>query len=140
TEFVRDVPLSKVVHVASIMREPGLVLYSGHEPKIALHAMQEQEVEFAFVVDSRSQLRGVINLDEVKEAISHNVAKLDEVVKESPLQVGPDQPIEEVIPLSASSDNPIAVVDEDGKLIGEVPHVALLEGMSGRENNNDSAR
>ena len=140
TEFVRDVPLSKVVHVASIMREPGLVLYSGHEPKIALHAMQEQEVEFAFVVDSGSQLRGVINLDEVREAISHNVAKLDEVVKESPLQVGPDQPIEEVIPLSASSDNPVAVVDEDGKLIGEVPHVALLEGMSGNENNNDSAR
>lgn len=140
TEFVRDVPLSKVVHVASIMREPGLVLYSGHEPKIALHAMQEKEVEFAFVVDSRSQLRGVINLDEVREAISHNVAKLDEVVKESPLQIGPDQPIEEVIPLSASSDNPIAVVDEDGKLIGEVPHVALLEGMSGKENNNDSAR
>ena len=140
TEFVRDVPLSKVVHVNGIMREPELMVYGGHNPKIALHAMQEKEVEYAFVVDSNSQLRGVITLDEVRQAIEHDVTRLDEIVKESPLQVGPDQAIEEVIPLAASSDNPVAVVDEDGKLIGEVPHVALLEGMSGKENNNDSAR
>jgi len=139
TEFVRDVPLSKVVQVKGIMREPELILYGGHKPSIALHAMQEKEVEYAFVVDSKSYLKGAITLDEIRQAIKQNAARLDEVVEESPLQVGPDQPIEEVIPLAASSGNSVAVVDEDGKLIGEVPHVALLEGMSGKENNNGAA-
>ena len=138
TEFVRDVPRSKVVTVGSIMREPELTLYSGHEPSIALHAMNEKEVESAFVVDSGSRLRGVITLGEVRQAMTRNVAKLDEVVKASSLQIGPEQPIEEVIPMAASSDNPIAVVDEDGKLIGEVPHLALLSGMAGKENSNDA--
>jgi len=139
TEFVRDVPRSKVVTVGSIMREPELTLYNGHGPAVALHAMNEKGVECAFVVDAGSRLRGVITLDEVKQAMVHNVARLDEVVKGSALQIGPEQSIEEVIPMAASSDSPVAVVDEDGRLVGEVPHVALLSGIAGKENSNDTA-
>ena len=138
TEFVRDVPRSKVVSVRNIMREPELKLYRWQGPKVALHAMSEKNIRRAFIVDSWGRLSGVITLNEVARAIVRHVQRLDEVAREHALQIGPDQAIEEVIPLAASSDNPVAVVDEGGRLIGEVPRVALLLGMMGKENSNDT--
>jgi glycine betaine/proline transport system ATP-binding protein len=58
------------------------------------------------------------------------------VVKGNAIQIGPDQPIEEVIPLAATTDNPVAVIDEDERLIGEVPRTELLLGIAGEETNN----
>ena len=136
TEFVRDVPRGKVIPVKNVMREPGLILYPWQGPKVALHAMKEKDITSAFVVDSWSRLKGIIMLDEVTRAITRNITRLDEVTREDSLQIGPDQPIEELIPLTAASDRPVAVVDENGRLVGEVPRVALLLGMAGKENGN----
>ncbi len=33
---------------------------------------------------------------------------------------------------------PVAVIDEDERLIGEVPRTELLLGITGKENNNDT--
>jgi CBS-domain-containing membrane protein len=46
--------------------------------------------------------------------------------------------LEEAIPLAAASDHPIAVVDEDERLIGEVPRTELLLGITGEETGNGS--
>jgi glycine betaine/proline transport system ATP-binding protein len=44
--------------------------------------------------------------------------------------VGPDAYIEEIIPLAARTESPIAVVDKEGRLLGEVHRGALLAGMT----------
>ncbi|UCG10316.1 MAG: glycine betaine/L-proline ABC transporter ATP-binding protein [Dehalococcoidia bacterium] len=135
TEFVRDVPRSKVVLVKSIMRDPEVTLYSWQGPKVALHDMRQNDVQYAFIMDPGRRLRGIINFDEARQAVKDGVTRLSQIVKGNALQIGPDQPIEEVIPLAATSPNPVAVIDEDERLIGEVPRVALLMGMMGEENN-----
>jgi len=140
TEFVRDVPRSKVIPVRNIMREPEVTLYSWQGPKVALHDMREKDIQYAFVMDPGRRLRGIITLNEARQAIKDGVTRLSKVVKGNALQIGPDQPIEEVIPLAATSDNPVAVVDEDERLIGEVPRVALLLGMMAEEKNNNAAQ
>lgn len=138
TEFVRDVPRSKVVPVRNIMKEPAVTLYSWQGPKVALHEMREKDVQYAFIMDPGRRLRGVITLDEARQAIKDDVTRLSKMVKGNALTIGPDQPIEEVIPLAAATDNPVAVIDEDERLIGEVPRTELLLGMTGKENSNDT--
>ncbi|MFQ6121721.1 MAG: glycine betaine/L-proline ABC transporter ATP-binding protein [Dehalococcoidales bacterium] len=138
TEFVRDVPRGKVVPVRNIMKEPEVTLYSWQGPKVALHEMREKDVPYAFIMDPGRRLRGVITLDEARQAIRKGVARLSKMVKGNALQIRPDQPIEEVIPLAATSDNPVAVIDEDERLIGEVPRTELLLGMAGEEKGNES--
>lgn len=140
TEFVRDIPRSKVIPVRNIMREPEVTLYSWQGPKVALHDMREKDVQYAFVMDPGRRLRGIITLNEARQAIKDGVTRLSKVVKGNALQIGSEQPIEEVIPLAAASDNPVAVVDEDERLIGEVPRVALLLGMMAEEKNNNAAQ
>ncbi len=136
TEFVRDVPRSKVVPVRNIMKEPAVTLYSWQGPKVALHEMRQSNVAYAFILDPGRRLRGVVTQEEAKQAAKNGVIRLSKMVKGNALQIGPDQPIEEVIPLAAATDNPVAVIDEDERLIGEVPRTELLLGMSGEENNN----
>ena len=138
TEFVRDVPRSKVVPVKNIMKEPAVTLYSWQGPKVAMHEMRGKDVQYAFVMDPGRRLRGVITLDEARQAIKRGVIRLSKMVKGNALQIGSDQPIEEVIPLAAATDHPVAVIDEDERLIGEVPRTELLLGMAGKENNNDT--
>ena len=103
-----------------------------------LSACREKDIQYAFVMDPGRRLRGVITLDEARQAIRNGVIRLSKMVKGNALQIGSDQPIEEVIPLAAATDNPVAVIDEDERLIGEVPRTELLLGMAGKENNNDT--
>jgi len=138
TEFVRDVPRSKVVPVRNIMKEPAVTLYSWQGPKVAIHEMREKDVQYAFLMDPGRRLRGVITLDEARQAAKNGVIRLSKMAKGNALQIGADQPIEEVIPLAAATDNPVAVIDEDERLIGEVPRTELLLGMAGKENGNDT--
>ena len=135
-EFVRDVPRSKVVPVRNIMNEPKVTLYSFQGPKVALMEMKQNNANYAFILDPGRRLRGVVTADEARQAIKEGVARLSKMVKGNALQIGPDQPLEEVIPLAAASDNPVAVVDEDERLIGEVPRTELLMGMTREENSN----
>jgi len=138
TEFVRDVPRSKVVPVRNIMKEPEVTLYSWQGPKVAIHEMREKDVQYAFLMDPGRRLRGVITLDEARQAIKKGITRLSKMAKGNALQIRSDQPIEEVIPLAAATDNPVAVIDEDERLIGEVPRTELLLGMAGKENSNDT--
>ena len=135
-EFVRDVPRSKVVPVRNIMNEPKVTLYSFQGPKVALMEMKQNNANYAFILDPGRRLRGVVTADEARQAIKEGVVRLSKMVKGNALQIGPDQPLEEVIPLAAASDNPVAVVDEDERLIGEVPRTELLMGMTREENSN----
>ena len=56
------------------------------------------------------------------------------VVGERPTQattVDPDTSIEDIIPLAARTEQPIAVIDSDGRLLGEIHRGDLLAGMAG---------
>ncbi|MDP6043187.1 MAG: glycine betaine/L-proline ABC transporter ATP-binding protein [Dehalococcoidales bacterium] len=138
TEFVRDVPRSKVVPVRNIMKDPAVTLYSWQGPKVAVHEMRQNDVQYAFILDPGRRLRGVITRDEAKQAIKDGITRLSKLVKGNALQIGPNQPIEEVIPLAATSDNPVAVIDEDERLIGEILRTELLLGMTREDNSNDT--
>ena len=136
TEFVRDVPRSKVVPVRNIMKEPEVTLYSWQGPRVALYEMRTKSVQYAFVMDPGRRLRGVITSDEAKKAIKDGVTRLSKIVKGNALRISADRPLEELIPLAATSDLPVAVIDEDERLVGEVPRTELLQGMTGEENGN----
>jgi Mg/Co/Ni transporter MgtE len=95
--------------------------------------METKTIDRAFVVDSQDKLIGVIKSEDIRQAVIRNICRLCEVKIEAAVRIGADQPIRELLPLAASSDCTIAVVDENEKLIGEVSREALLLGMIGKE-------
>jgi glycine betaine/proline transport system ATP-binding protein len=139
TEFVRDVPLSKVVRVSSVMRWPEVMLYGWQGPKVALHEMSREDVNHALVVDRAGKFRGSVSLDDVRHAAQTGITRLEQMELDETVRISPDQYLDDAIPLAATSGRSIAVVDDGGSLVGEVPHVALLMGMAGQEENQEDS-
>ena len=115
------------------MRWPHAILYVWQGPMVALRALREVNADHALVVDAKGNFKGSVTIDEVRQAAHQGISRLAQMALDTELQIGPDQTIEDVIPLAASSDHAVAVVDEEGWLVGEVPPYALFMGMMGEE-------
>jgi glycine betaine/proline transport system ATP-binding protein len=132
-DFMRDIPRGKVILVRNIMVEPKLILYDWQGPQVALFAMRARNVDHAFLVDVKRKLKGLVTVDEVKRALGNNVQSLKLMTREDTPRIESDRPIEEAVRLATTTEQPLAAVDPDGNLLGEVPRVLLLSAMVGAE-------
>ena len=130
TEFVRDVSRAKVIQAKAIMREPDVVVYERQGPRAALHAMDNHGLDAVFLIARDFKLRGILTEEQAKLVESERRRSLDGAPFTPALTTSPDTFIEEIIPLAAQSEHPIAVVGDNGSLLGEIPRGALLTGIS----------
>ena len=129
-EFVRDVSRAKFIQVESIMKRPGLVLREGQSPRVALQAMRAHGVEDAFLVAEDLTFRGIITAGAVNALAGESEASLSGAEVAGATTADRQTHIEDIIPLAAQTDQPIAVVGDGGRLVGEIDRSTLLEGMS----------
>ena len=132
TDFVRDVSRAKVIQAKAIMREPDVVMYERQGPRVALHTMQNYGLDAVFLIGRDFTLRGILTEDEAKALVSQRKESLEEANIIPAMTTDPDAYIEEIIPMAAETEQPIAVVADNGILLGEIDRGALLMGMSGR--------
>ena len=132
-EFVRDVSRAKVIQAGAIMREPDATVYEWQGPRAALHTMDNSSHEALFLVARDSTLRGILTEEQARTLASQGLKSLASVNVTPAQTAGPETPIEDIIPLAARSRHPIAVVSDDGKLLGEIRRGTLLTGISSRD-------
>ena len=129
SEFVQDVSRAKVIRAGSIMQEPDLVIEEGQDAEAALRAMQGNGADAAFIVGDDRRLMGIATQDEVAGLAGQGEGSLAGARWDALATTSPDTFIEEIIPLAAQTERYIAVVDDEGRLLGEIQRRALLEGM-----------
>ncbi len=130
TEFVRDVSRAKVIQAKAIMQEPEAVVYEWQGPRAALLTMDNHGLDAVFLIARDFTLRGVLTEERAKALASRRTGSLEGAQVASALTTSPEAYIEEVIPIAAQSEYPIAVVGDKGSLLGEIRRGALLTGMS----------
>ncbi len=128
--FVKDVSWAKVIRTKAIMDQPEAVIHEREDPGTALQTMRENSAQMLFFVGRDRVLNGLIARDEVNALADQNENNLEKARIQPAMTAGPDSYIEKIIPMAAVSDHPIAVVDERGRLLGEVRRAALLAGMT----------
>ena len=128
--FVQDVARAKVIQARAIMQEPDAVVNDWQGPRAALHAMRSSDTDVLLVLDRDRVLKGILTEDHAGKLAREKVESLREVELGDVMTAHPDAYIEELIPMAASTEHPIAVVNEEGRLLGEVHRGALLTGMS----------
>ena len=129
SEFVQDVSRAKVIQASAIMREPDAVVHAWQGPRAALHEMQANDIDAVFVLGHRRTFVGILTEDRAASLARRGVDRLDDVELDATKTTTPDAYIEEIIPMAAETEHPIAVLSEDGRLLGEVHRGALLMGM-----------
>ena len=129
TEFVRDVSRAKVIQAKAIMREPPVV-YEWQGPRAALRTMDSHGRDAMFLISRDFTLRGILTEERAKALASQRIKSLEGVEVTPALTTSPETYIEEIIPIAARSDYPVAVVGDNRSLLGEIRRGALLTGMS----------
>jgi glycine betaine/proline transport system ATP-binding protein len=128
-EFVRDVSKTKILGAGSIMQEPATTVSGSQGPDTALQVMQSKDERYAFVLNSASNLIGVVTAEQAASAVQRGVTSLQDLdYPESSLcpKVSTDTAIDNLITLAAETECPISVIDDGGKLLGVIPRTVLL--------------
>ena len=129
SEFVQDVSKAKVIQARAIMQDTDAVIHEWQGPRAALHIMKTRDAQCLFLLARDGRLKGLVTEDRAAKLARDHVDKLGDVQTETLMTASPDDYIEDIIPMAARTHHPIAVVDENGLLIGEIHRGALLAGM-----------
>ncbi len=128
-EFVKDASPTKVVTAETIMDRPSAIIYNWQGPKAAMHLMRTNNLDEVFVVSRRSKLIGLVTLKRLVELSRRKGQTLEEALEPDMLTCRQDTVMEDIFPLAVSTIYPIAVVDDDGKLVGEISTRTLMFSM-----------
>jgi glycine betaine/proline transport system ATP-binding protein len=132
-DFTRDVNRGRVLTARSVMLQPRAVVSDRGGPRAALKLMEDLGLSSIFVTDRDQRFQGLVTVDDCVPAAQLGVKELtdDLIVRDVPT-TGTDTVLEELIPVAATHHYPIAVLDENGRLVGVIPRVAVLAGLAGR--------
>ncbi|RLQ84671.1 quaternary amine ABC transporter ATP-binding protein [Mycetocola zhadangensis] len=129
-QFVQDVDRARVLTAAGVM-EPARAVVSGSAgPRAALRTMRDMQTSAAFVVGNGRKLLGVVYDRDVLTHVKAGNRDLMTIVRNDPATVGPDQYLVDLFEPAAESQLPVAVVDEQGRLLGAIPRVTLLAALA----------
>jgi glycine betaine/proline transport system ATP-binding protein len=134
SDFTRDVNRIRVLSAANVMINPRPLVIDRGGPRAALEFMREQSLSSVFVTDRDMKLQGLLALDDAIDAAKKGVRNVRDLLYQQEIQTTtPDTGLEELLPAAIASRWPLAVVDEQNKLLGVIPRVAVLSALGGDE-------
>ena len=128
-EFVKDASPAKVLTAGNIMEQPNVLLYEWQGPKAALHILRTTNLDNAFLVTRTGKLLGLVTIERLGELIQRNGTSLIDALEPDLPTCTPDMVIEDLFPLTVSTEYSIPVVDEEGKFTGEIHTSTILLSM-----------
>jgi glycine betaine/proline transport system ATP-binding protein len=129
-QFVQDVDRSRVLTASAVMEAPVALVRAQSGPRQALRVMRENQVGAAFVVDRERRLVGAVRDGAVAEATRQGRESLTGLVSgDDAVTVGPDVLVADLLTPSAEAAVPLAVVDDERRLLGVIPRVTLLAAL-----------
>jgi glycine betaine/proline transport system ATP-binding protein len=131
--FVENVDLTRVLTAGDVMVKSGTITFGKDGPKTALHTMKERGISSIFVVDKSKIFKGIISAEKARQAVEKGERDLNNILEEiNEFRVPPDAPLQDIMPVIADSKYPLAVVDENNKLLGMVVRGSLIAGLAER--------
>ncbi|HKL02802.1 MAG TPA: glycine betaine/L-proline ABC transporter ATP-binding protein [Cryomorphaceae bacterium] len=134
--FVQNVDRTKIITANAIMRKAPTVQASKDGPSVAIRKMEKTGVSTTYVVDEKRNLKGIVTIDDAVELKENGGKDLSDIINADIEVAGPDTPINALLTKSLQSKYPIAVVNEEGKLLGIVDRATILAEL----NENGSAQ
>ncbi|MFO7820647.1 MAG: glycine betaine/L-proline ABC transporter ATP-binding protein [Lentisphaeria bacterium] len=130
--FVENVDRSKVITAGTVMEKARAIDLSRGGPHYAVREMKKLDCSALYVTDHEHILKGRVKLDDALALSKQEKKDLSDAINEDVVTTSPDTPLADLLPV-ASEESPIAVVNEDKRLLGVVTRTLILTGISGEE-------
>lgn len=126
--FVRDIDRSRILQAKNIMFKPSALVSVKDGLKVAIKEMEQSGISSIFVLDHERRLLGLITIDAAIQALKQNIPLKDILIQDY-FTTTPETYMQELIPLATETKYPIAVVDEQKKLLGIILRVTVLSNL-----------
>ena len=128
TDFVKDIDRTRVLQAQHIMFTPSALVTPRDGLKVAVKEMQKSGISSLFVVNNQRILQGLVTIDDAIHAIKENL-KLENIINNEYHTTEPETYIKDLIPMASDTKYPIAVVNENNKLLGIIVRVSVLSSL-----------
>jgi glycine betaine/proline transport system ATP-binding protein len=130
-DFVSDVDRTRVLTAQDVLREPRTVVRPHERPAEVLGRLGSAEATAAYVVDDDRRVLGVVRDDWLARAAATGATSIprDALVADYRTTEA-DRPLIDLVDQVGRHDVPLAVVDDEGRLLGVVPRGAVLAALA----------
>ena len=136
SEFVRDVPMGKILSAQTIMEQPSTVVQSDQSIEDAIEAMRLKEGDWTFIIDGTGRVKGTLTLEDARAAVGKGLSKAGEAARSEFTSTSPDVTLERCLSLVTEESNiPVAVLDDERRLLGVITRPALFEAIQSEDTN-----
>ncbi|KQP44618.1 glycine betaine/L-proline ABC transporter ATP-binding protein ProV [Pseudorhodoferax sp. Leaf274] len=131
--FVRGVDAAKVFKAGDIARRSQVVVseHPARGSRPALKMLEDQDREFAYVVDPQQRFLGMVSADSLRAALKDHEGTLglQRAFLPDVQTVAAIHPVNELFGQVAQSPWPLPVVDDQGRYVGAISKTTLLRFM-----------
>ncbi|MEV8274338.1 glycine betaine/L-proline ABC transporter ATP-binding protein [Microbacterium sp. NPDC077184] len=128
-QFVQDVDRARVLTAANVMERPRPVVADSGGPRTALRQMRDAYSSAAYVVGRDRRLLGIVTDRDAVKLVRRGENALTSVLKPVPQSVSQDEVLMNLFVPAVESQLPLAVTDDEGRLVGVIPRVTLLAAL-----------
>ncbi|MGI5950502.1 MAG: quaternary amine ABC transporter ATP-binding protein [Brooklawnia sp.] len=128
-QFVQDVDRARVLTAGNMMERPRPVVSETAGPRGALHAMRKEYMSAAYIVGRDRRLLGIVTDRDAVKLVRQGSRSLLPVMRPVPQSVNQGAVLMELFVPAVESPVPLAVTDDQGRLVGVIPRVTLLAAL-----------
>jgi len=135
--FFRGVDPTGVISAGDIVRDnqPTVIWHTPEgSARVTLERLNNQDREFAYVLDSEHRFYGVVSTDSLRELLDSGGNKIEHAFIKDALAVNDSEYLQDILPQVASHTWPIPVVDENAIYKGVVSKNRFLKTLHRAEN------
>jgi glycine betaine/proline transport system ATP-binding protein len=131
-QFVLDVDRTRVLTAGAVMVPPVAVVGSEQGPLSVHKLMREHQTSRLFVVDRNTHLVGAVDEEAVVGAVTAGAQTLDGIIDTDVVSVSQGAHLADLLGVCANSPRALAVLDQDGRVVGVLARVTLLQALAQR--------
>ena len=130
-DFTEDVPRYKVLTAGAIMNECQVIVRDTDDVNAVLCLLREKGRETAFVNKEGGAFLGTVSIEDITQASEQGSGRVSTLlVSHSPV-VFPHTTLDELIPMTATTDRSIPVVDDADRLLGTIDRTTVMLALAG---------
>ncbi len=128
--FIEGVDRSRVLTAESAMRPVRSTARESDGPRTALHRMREHSIDSIYVTDRDRRLVGLLEAESASRAIDAKSETITDYLTQDFRNVPPEEPLQNLFAMFSDKSFPIAVIDEQQRLLGVVVKGAVLDELA----------
>lgn len=128
--FIEGVDRSRILTAESAMRPVRTTARESDGPRTALHRMREHSIDSIYVTDRDRNLLGLLEVDSASQAMEQGADTITDYLTQDFRKVPPEEPLHNLFAMFSEKGFPIAVIDDQQRLLGVVVKGAVLDQLA----------